>query len=148
MCSLLRNLVWTISNLCRGKPRPAWDQVSEALSLLRETVHLEDEEVLVDTCWALSYLSDGDNNNIEAVLDAGVMPRVISLLSYVPLASLLCFGVCARGTAVKESIRSVIDHMHDKINASCFLYNGVWCWCRRGAVCMYMWVWCWLVFVS
>jgi importin subunit alpha-1 len=43
-------------------------------------VHANDEEVLTDAAWALSYLSDGDNDRIDAVLEAGVARRLVELL--------------------------------------------------------------------
>jgi hypothetical protein len=39
-----------------------------------------DEEVLTDACWALSYLSDGTNDKIQAVIEAGVCRRLVDLL--------------------------------------------------------------------
>ena len=56
--SMLRNSTWTISNLCRGKPPPRWGLVALALPLLQTLTFSADEEVLVDACWALSYLSE------------------------------------------------------------------------------------------
>ncbi|KAI5658613.1 hypothetical protein M9H77_27406 [Catharanthus roseus] len=78
--SMLRNATWTLSNFCRGKPQPAFEQTKPALPVLQQLVHSSDEEVLTDACWALSYLSDGTNDKIEAVIDSGVCPRLVELL--------------------------------------------------------------------
>ncbi|XP_043815205.1 importin subunit alpha-4 isoform X2 [Manihot esculenta] len=78
--SMLRNATWTLSNFCRGKPPTPFDQVKPALPILRQLIHLNDEEVLTDACWALSYLSDGPNDKIQAVIDAGVCQRLVELL--------------------------------------------------------------------
>ncbi|KAJ6940884.1 hypothetical protein NC651_006875 [Populus alba x Populus x berolinensis] len=78
--SLLRNATWTLSNFCRGKPQPLFDQTKPALPALERLIHSNDEEVLTDACWALSYLSDGSNEKIQAVIEAGVCPRLVELL--------------------------------------------------------------------
>lgn len=63
-----------------------------ALPVLQQLIHLNDEEVLTDACWALSYLSDGPNDKIQAVIDAGVCPRLVELLLYVPDISGIIFN--------------------------------------------------------
>ncbi|KAF8047643.1 hypothetical protein N665_2903s0004 [Sinapis alba] len=80
--SMLRNATWTLSNFCRGKPQPSFQQTSPALPVLKRLVQSADEEVLTDACWALSYLSDSSNDKIQAVIDAGVIPRLIDLLDH------------------------------------------------------------------
>ncbi|GFP80626.1 importin subunit alpha [Phtheirospermum japonicum] len=59
--SMFRNTTWTLSNFCRGKPQPQFEQVKPALAAVAHLIHYNDEEVLTDACWALSYLSDGIN---------------------------------------------------------------------------------------
>lgn len=80
--SMLRNATWTLSNFCRGKPPTLFEQVKPALPVLRHLIHLNDEEVLTDACWALSYLSDGPNDKIQTVIEAGVCPRLVELLMH------------------------------------------------------------------
>lgn len=78
--SMLRNATWTLSNFCRGKPQPNFNRVSIALTTLAQLIFNTDEEVLTDSCWALSYLSDGPNEKIQAVIEAGVCRRLVELL--------------------------------------------------------------------
>ncbi|PWA89005.1 Armadillo [Artemisia annua] len=54
--SMLQNVVWTLSNLCSGKPHISLDQ-------------------------ALSYISDGTTDHTEAVIDASVCTNLVHLLN-------------------------------------------------------------------
>ncbi|KAH9313008.1 hypothetical protein KI387_028043, partial [Taxus chinensis] len=78
--SMLRNVAFTLSNFCRGKPQAPFDQIKPALPVLEHFIHSVDEEILVDALWALSYLTDGMNDEIQTVIEAGVCPRLVELL--------------------------------------------------------------------
>ncbi|KAI7739892.1 hypothetical protein M8C21_026816, partial [Ambrosia artemisiifolia] len=93
--SMLRNATWTLSNFCRGKPQPPFEQTRPALPALQRLIHSNDEEVLTDACWALSYLSDGTNDKIQAVIDAGVCQRLVELLLILSSATVIEAGLIA-----------------------------------------------------
>ncbi|KAI9884704.1 MAG: Importin alpha subunit (Karyopherin alpha subunit) (Serine-rich RNA polymerase I suppressor protein) [Watsoniomyces obsoletus] len=81
--SMLRNATWTLSNFCRGKtPQPDWPTIAPALPVLAKLVYSLDDEVLIDACWAISYLSDGSNDKIQAVIEANIPRRLVELLMH------------------------------------------------------------------
>ncbi|KAF7850356.1 hypothetical protein BT93_L5573 [Corymbia citriodora subsp. variegata] len=111
--SMLRNATWTLSNFCRGKPQPPFELVKPALPSLERLIHSNDEEVLTDACWALSYLSDGTNDKIQAVIEAGVCPRLIELLLH-PSPSVLIPALRTVGNIVTG----------DDMQTQCIINNG------------------------
>ena len=80
--SMLRNGTWTLSKFCGGKPQPLFEWVSPALTTLGELIFQLDDEVVTDACWSLSYLTDGSNEKIAAVVESGVTMRLVELLMH------------------------------------------------------------------
>ena len=92
--SFMRNVAWTISNLCRNKePPPKFEVVEQCLPVLRTLLLSSDRDVLADTCWALSYLTDGSNNKIQAVIDSGNAFQHFRFLSWVTFPK-KCNEIC------------------------------------------------------
>mmetsp|Transcript_14621 Transcript_14621/g.29322 ORF Transcript_14621/g.29322 Transcript_14621/m.29322 type:complete len:362 (-) Transcript_14621:79-1164(-) len=93
--SLMRHATWALSTFVRGKPSPP------AHIALASLAHHEDTQVQTDALWALTYLADGEDARIQAVLDTGVLPRVVQLLSHsslqVQTPALRCVGNIASG---------------------------------------------------
>jgi len=80
---MLRNCSWTLSNFCRGKPPPPFHFLEPAVSVLNALLNAPDDEILTDVCWALSYLTDGTNDRIQAVVrEPGLVKRVVDLLDH------------------------------------------------------------------
>ncbi|KYQ91985.1 putative importin subunit alpha B [Tieghemostelium lacteum] len=84
--SMVRNATWTLSNFCRGKPSPPFEAVRPSLPVLAKLIYFPDEEVLIDACWALSYLSDGSNERIQEVINANVCRKMVELLGHNAIA--------------------------------------------------------------
>ena len=80
--SMLRNGTWTLSNMVRGKPAPPLELVAPAMPALAHLLQSSDTEVLTDACWAISYLSDGSGERLQAVADGNVVGRLTELLKH------------------------------------------------------------------
>jgi len=119
--SMLRNATWTLSNFCRGKPQPMFEWVAPALPTLSHMIYSNDEEVLTDAAWALSYLSDGPNDRIQKVIEAGVCRRLVELLNH------LSFSVV---TPALRTVGNIVtgDDMQTQIVINCGAL------CRLGAL--------------
>ncbi|XP_043256443.1 importin subunit alpha-7 [Colletes gigas] len=107
--SMVRNAVWALSNLCRGKnPSPTFEKVAPCLPVLARLLIHDDRDILADACWALSYLSDGPNDKIQAVIDAGVCRRLVELLMHqdtsVISAALRAVGNIVTGDDVQTQV--------------------------------------------
>lgn len=141
--SMIRNATWSLSNLCRGKPQPQFESVAAILPTLARLVQMDDQEILTDACWALSYLSDDNgptNAKIQAVIDAGAVPRVVNCLIHrntsVQVPALRCIGNIVTGddrqtNAVLEqqplgSLLGLLNHRKKNIRKeSCWTISNI-----------------------
>lgn len=138
--AFLRNVAWVIVNLCRNKePPPPVDTIKEILPALCVLINHTDINILVDTVWALSYLTDGGNEQIQMVIDSGIVPFLVPLLSHsdvkVQTAALRAVGNIVTGTDDQTQVvlscdalshmPALLYHTKEKINkeAVWFLSN-------------------------
>ena len=83
--TMYRNATWVLSNLCRitfvdRKSPPDFAVISEALPTLAKLLESKDDEVLIDACCMLSYITEGTIDEIQKVVDTGVVQRLVGLL--------------------------------------------------------------------
>eukprot|EP00794_Sanderia_malayensis_P011137 gene11137-12308_t len=109
----LRNVTWVIVNLCRNKePCPPMETIVQLLPALAALIRHSDPDILVDSVWALSYITDCGNSQIQAVLDAGVVPMLVQFLSHPEIklqtAALRAVGNIVTGTDAQTQV--VLDN--------------------------------------
>mmetsp|Transcript_66983 Transcript_66983/g.187211 ORF Transcript_66983/g.187211 Transcript_66983/m.187211 type:complete len:629 (+) Transcript_66983:115-2001(+) len=80
--SCRRNATWAVSNLCRGRPHPPLEAVVPLIPVLAVLLQNTDDDILSDACWAVSYISDGEDDRIQAVVESGMVGRLVELLSH------------------------------------------------------------------
>jgi len=80
--SLFNNCIWALSNFCRGKPQPNLSFVSPCVPTLAQILRSDsaDSSAKTDALWALSYISDGDDDRIQTVIDSGILDVLIAQL--------------------------------------------------------------------
>jgi|TARA_B110000914_G_scaffold171496_1_gene152243 importin subunit alpha-1 len=79
--STVRIATWCIANLCRGKPRPSLSITRKALIKLNAILTFEDGETVTDALWALSYMTDGPNEQIQVVLNNVALDRIVPYMA-------------------------------------------------------------------
>merc|ERR1719170_21718 len=84
--TMIRNATWCMSNFCRGKPKPEFSSIKDCIPVLAKLIMKNDPEVLTDSCWALSYVTDDQtqgNVKIQSVIQCpGIAKRLIYLLQH------------------------------------------------------------------
>lgn len=82
--TLIKHSVWAISNFCRSKPAPDYENMKPIIDLIIRSIYKldQDYEFLVDSCWVLSYLTEHHKKSIRRILETNILPKLITFLSY------------------------------------------------------------------
>ena len=125
---ILKNGSWALLNFIRGKPVPDYEKIKCAIPAFCNLIlKNDDKEILVDSCWGLTTLSENSSNRLEVFTNNNILPRLVQLLSSsVHLAiifhALRCIGTILVGKeaetqlAINAGVVPALAHLmdHDK----------------------------------
>jgi importin subunit alpha-6/7 len=73
--------IWTISNMCRGRPAPKIQLVKFAIPLLIKSLETsKNEEIISDSAWTFPYLTEDSSLGVETIMEAGFMDCATKLI--------------------------------------------------------------------
>ncbi|KYM97418.1 Importin subunit alpha-2, partial [Cyphomyrmex costatus] len=90
---LMDDITWLLSNLCQRTEPLSLETTKHILPVLNCLLRNENEyeriikinneyeNVTSDTCRILSYVSDGDKNNVRAIMETGILPKLLKCLA-------------------------------------------------------------------
>jgi len=110
--SFLRNETWVIVNICRNKkPPPSYEIIQQLLPALNFLIQSTDLAILIDTTWAVSYITELGTLYSQLVIDSGLVNKVTPLLSHkeikIQTAAIRALGSIVTGN--EEQTQAVID---------------------------------------
>uniref|UniRef100_A0A0N5A4Z6 Importin subunit alpha n=1 Tax=Parastrongyloides trichosuri TaxID=131310 RepID=A0A0N5A4Z6_PARTI len=78
----IRTMAWTLSNLCRHKqPHPPMDVMRKIFPLVLSMMKYNDKTVVRDACWALSYMTDGPDEQIMIAATQECIDLLVKMIS-------------------------------------------------------------------
>lgn len=79
---ILRNLVWLLSNLNRGRnPLPTLENMTISLKAIEASIQVNDQEIVADCFWCLSYMVDASSQITDQILNSLIINRCLNVLS-------------------------------------------------------------------
>ncbi|KAJ3438729.1 importin alpha [Anaeramoeba flamelloides] len=78
--NIAKNAIWSLSNLIRCRPRPELSLIKNVIPIFANYIGSGIPQLVQDSCWGLSYISDGTSENINAVLKYNVVERLVGFL--------------------------------------------------------------------
>ncbi|QEL62360.1 hypothetical protein CJJ09_004536 [Candidozyma auris] len=112
-----------------------WSVVQQAIPTLAKLIYSVDAETLVDACWAVSYLSDGPSEAIQAVIDARIPQRLVDLLDHestlVQTPALRAIGNIVTGNDMQTQAMinvGVLQHLAPLLNSPKETLRKEACW--------------------
>lgn len=135
--TLIRRIAWVLVNLCRHAEVPPVPHVfNDIIIAIKSLIDHKDYNILLNTVWAIMYLSNTKNDQIlDRVVDNGLLQKIIPLLSHekskVIIIALRAISNIASGNhklmqtvldaGVLRYLPTLLDHSEKKI-----IYEAIW----------------------
>lgn len=108
----LRNATWVLVNLCRNKEPPTDIEVIKLLMpALLNLIQSDDQSILIDTTWAVSYITELGPSYSQLTIDSGIVNKMTPLLTHqetkIQAAAIRALGCITTGSDMQT--QAVID---------------------------------------
>ncbi|KYM97417.1 Importin subunit alpha-1, partial [Cyphomyrmex costatus] len=79
--TLMDNITWLLSNLYQKTATRTSKEMEHILPVLNRLLSIENDYIISDTCRILSYLTDGSKSNVQAIMETGILPKLLECLT-------------------------------------------------------------------
>ena len=104
---LLKSAVWALGNLCKGEKSPEFSIIKDAIPVFCELLNRPDEDLVKDSLWVLSSLTEYSEESGNIIISFNVLPRIVSLFSHhdteLQLPAITIIGRVAAGSDMQTS---------------------------------------------